>query len=310
MSEGHTVHAQCLYSFSYPGACVLKCPPHSFPTRESNSTATSFLSDAFQRLPSICGCRLSFATKHFAPKSQLQYASLLGSLKQVQMPLEPITFSSAGGSSIKDTSYALAGAKRKATSLMSSSNQMVPGKPNDGSGSSSASTQCTRNVEKAAQPNTPVYVPKFGSAMIKTHTTHPPTSASDTVQPAAKKPAHKPNAHYSTPTIQKPSQIPAREPPQAPTVPHQRVSVAPNHILVPMRDQLQPTPTAPHRPNNASQKHTAAAAGGAAIASKSVATHNTHSNSPDPFRQVPTSILSRMEDDDAFYPAMHSKRVR
>lgn len=299
----HTIHPQCLYSFSYPGSCVLKCPPHSFPARESNIIATSFLSDAFQRLPSICGCRLSFATKCFAPKRQLQYASssMQGTLKQVQMPLEPIISSSVGGTSVKDTSYTLAGAKRKATPLMNSSDQMVPGKHNGGGGGGGdiASTHCTGNAEKAAQPNKSVYVPKFGPLVSRPHTTPLPASASATVQPPAKKPAHRPSAPNSTLATQMPAQTPARGPPQARTVPHQTASV-------PMREQLQPTPTASHRPNSTTQT----CPSGTVTASNSEATHNTQSKGPGPFQQVPTSLLSGVEDDDAFYPAMHSKRVQ
>ena len=294
--------------FSYPGSCVLKCPPHSFPTRESNSIATSFLSDAFQRLPSIGGCRLSFATKCFMPKSQLQCASsaMLGVLKQVCMPATSVTPSAAEGSTVKETSLTHVGAKRSATPLMNNSDQMVPGR-HEGCGSSNvASTQHAGNAKKAAQPNKSVYVPKFS----KPHATPAPPSVSATLQPPAKKPAHKSSASNGTPTIQRPAQTPARGPSQAPTESHQRASTAPTHTSLPTRGQLQPTPTSSQKPNSTTQSRPSAADGGAPTASKSRAIPSTQSMGSGPFQQVPASLMSAVEDDDAFYPSTHSKEVQ
>lgn len=301
-----------LCTFSYPGSCVLKCPPHSFPTCESYSLATSFISDAFQRLPSICGLRLSFAAKCLMPNNQLQCASsaMSGSIsKQVHIPPRSVTPSAGTSNTVQETSPTPVGTKRLSTPLLYNEDQMVPGRHDSSSTGDVASTQPAASAERATHPNK--LVPKFGSLKSKPHIGPAAPSTSATLPPPAKRPANMP----TTPTFQRPPQTPARRPPQASTVACQRASTATiTHTSPPTADQMQQTPSSSQRPNNTAMRNCPsgpAATGGAATGPRSGATRITQSKGTGPFQQVPASLISdEVEDDDAFYPSTHSKRVQ
>lgn len=301
----------CLCTFSYPGSCVLKCPPHSFPTCESNSLATSFISDAFQRLPSICGFRLSFAAKCLMPNTQLQYASssvMSGVSKQVHIPPRSATPPAGTGNTVQETetSLTLVGTKRSSTSLLYNGDQMVPGRHDTCGTRDVASTQPTGSAESATQPNK--LVPKFGSLKSKPHVGPAAPSTSATLPPPAKRPDNIP----STPTFQRQARTPARRAPQASTVASHRASTAiVTHTSPLTADQMQQTPSSSQRPKTAMRNCPSAATGEAPTGPRPGATHITQSKGTGPFQQVPASLISdAVEDDDAFYPSTHSKRVQ
>ena len=268
------------------------------------------ISDAFQRLPSICGVRLSFAAKCLMPNTQLQCASsvMSGGSKQLHIPPRSVTPSAGTDNTVQEPSPTLVGTKRPSKPLLCNGDQMVPGRHDSSGTSDVATTQPARSAEWATQPNK--LVPKFGSLKRKPHVGPAAPSTSATLLPPAKRPANIP----STPTFQRPAQTPARRPPQASTVACQRASTATvTHTSPPTADQMQQTLSSSQRPNTAMRNcpSRAAATGGAAAGPRSGTTRITQSKGTGPFQQVPASLISdEVEDDDAFYPSTHSKRVQ
>ena len=244
------------------------------------------------------------------PNTQLQCASsvMSGGSKQLHIPPRSVTPSAGTDNTVQEPSPTLVGTKRPSKPLLCNGDQMVPGRHDSSGTSDVATTQPARSAEWATQPNK--LVPKFGSLKRKPHVGPAAPSTSATLLPPAKRPANIP----STPTFQRPAQTPARRPPQASTVACQRASTATvTHTSPPTADQMQQTLSSSQRPNTAMRNcpSGAAATGGAAAGPRSGTTRITQSKGTGPFQQVPASLISdEVEDDDAFYPSTHSKRVQ
>ena len=244
------------------------------------------------------------------PNTQLQCASsvMSGGSKQLHIPPRSVTPSAGTDNTVQEPSPTLVGTKRPSKPLLCNGDQMVPGRHDSSGTSDVATTQPARSAEWATQPNK--LVPKFGSLKRKPHVGPAAPSTSATLLPPAKRPANIP----STPTFQRPAQTPARRPPQASTVACQRASTATvTHTSPPTADQMQQTLSSSQRPNTAMRNcpSRAAATGGAAAGPRSGTTRITQSKGTGPFQQVPASLISdEVEDDDAFYPSTHSKRVQ
>ena len=64
--------------FSYPGCCVLKAHPTSYPSREADAVTTAFIADIHSRLPALCGTALRYSSKSFTPTVGLLPLTAIG----------------------------------------------------------------------------------------------------------------------------------------------------------------------------------------------------------------------------------------
>ena len=62
------------FSLSYPGCCVFKTLPTSFPSREADNVTTAFIADIHARVPTICGTAVKYSGKALTPLAALQPA--------------------------------------------------------------------------------------------------------------------------------------------------------------------------------------------------------------------------------------------
>ena len=60
---------------SYPGCCVLKCPPTVSSSRDASAVASSFIADVHARMPSLCGEPIRYSSKALTPFTHLQPAT-------------------------------------------------------------------------------------------------------------------------------------------------------------------------------------------------------------------------------------------
>ena len=63
-----------LISLSYPGCCVFKSLPTSFPSREADSVIAAFIADIHTRVTTICGTVVKYSSKALTPLATLQPA--------------------------------------------------------------------------------------------------------------------------------------------------------------------------------------------------------------------------------------------
>lgn len=65
-----------LFTYSYPGCCVLKAPPLVYQDRDTHVTTAAFIADLHSRMPSICGEKTTFSsTRAYNTVSMLSAAS-------------------------------------------------------------------------------------------------------------------------------------------------------------------------------------------------------------------------------------------
>lgn len=75
---------------SYPGCCVFKANPTSYPSREADSVTAAFIADIHARVPTICGSPVWYSSKALTPLAVLQPAVGCTGESAGQANLKPI----------------------------------------------------------------------------------------------------------------------------------------------------------------------------------------------------------------------------
>ena len=129
---------------SYPGCCVLKCPPTASSSRDSRAVATSFITDLHSRMPSLCGETIRYSGKALTPCPSLSTAALSGA---AYPNLRPAPSSTARSGASGGGSQPHRGTKTLCSGLIERVSAAMASKSSSKSGSHSySSTQSVPDV--------------------------------------------------------------------------------------------------------------------------------------------------------------------